>query len=89
MNNHIGEFVYATFGRDKGKCFVVVKEDDYLYLCDGKRRRAQSPKKKSKKHVIFTGHKDEEILLCAQSESLTSKKIRYALKRYTKNISET
>ena len=39
--------VRSLAGRDKGELFCVVgTEGAYLLLCDGKRRRAERPKRK-------------------------------------------
>lgn len=39
-------------GHDKGTLYVILKEDkEYTYLCDGKLRKLENPKKKSKKHI--------------------------------------
>lgn len=51
----IGRVAVATAGRDKGRRFAVVGTagDDYVLLADGKRRKAQKPKRKKLKHVRF------------------------------------
>lgn len=84
MTDHLAEFVYALSGRDKGKCFVVLSQkDNYLYLCDGKRRKAQKPKCKKIKHVRLTGDYDESLRkILADVGRLTNKEVRFALKAY-------
>ena len=48
----IGSVVKAKAGKEKGQLFVIVNLDDkYAYLSDGKRLKANTPKKKSFKHV--------------------------------------
>ena len=48
----VGNVVIALAGKEKGHIFVVVKvEDRYAYLSDGKRLKANKPKKKSFKHI--------------------------------------
>ena len=88
MDIHHGEFVNASKGRALGKCFIVIsKEDNYLYLCDGKSRKVSNPKKKKIKHVEFTGVSDEFIVnRLAQVGKLTNKEVRYSLMRF---LSET
>lgn len=50
-----GSLVYSRSGRDKGTLFVVIStEGDWVYLADGKLRRADKPKKKKLKHVNKT-----------------------------------
>ncbi len=48
----IGNIVIALAGKEKGQIYVIVeKEDNFVYLADGKRLVASKPKKKSLKHV--------------------------------------
>lgn len=84
MDTHTGEFVYASAGRDEGKCFIVLSRvDNYLYLCDGKSRKVSNPKKKKIKHVRLTGDKDEFIVNKLESVGkLTNKEVRYSLNNY-------
>lgn len=47
-----GQIVFSKCGRDKGSAFiVVVVEDEYIYLVDGRLRPLSRPKKKKIKHV--------------------------------------
>jgi len=84
MDAHPGEFVYASAGRDEGKCFIVLsREDNYLYLCDGKSRKVSNPKKKKIKHVRLTGDKDDFIVNKLETVGkLTNKEVRYSLNNY-------
>lgn len=45
--------VKVTAGRDRGKYFAVISviDSNYLYICDGRRRKLSSPKKKKIKHL--------------------------------------
>lgn len=52
----VGELVQSAAGHDKGDYFLVIrKEGEFLYLCDGKRRKAAGCKKKKQKHSIALG----------------------------------
>lgn len=52
----IGELVQSAAGHDKSKYFIVTAlDDEFVYLCDGKSRKADKPKKKKRKHVKKTG----------------------------------
>ena len=45
----IANLVQATAGREQGKYFFVLETDgEYLLLADGKSRRIEAPKRKSK-----------------------------------------
>ena len=49
---NISDVVQATAGRDSGKLFyVIAQEDDYLVLANGKDRPLDRPKRKKRKHV--------------------------------------
>lgn len=51
----IGQIVSSKAGRDKNYFMVIVKEDDlYVYVCDGKERPLERPKRKNVKHLQFT-----------------------------------
>ena len=48
----ISDVVQATAGRDQGKLFyVIAQEDEYLLLANGKDRPLDRPKRKKRKHV--------------------------------------
>ena len=56
MYDYTGWIVQATAGRDQGDLFCVVgvdQEQQRLLLADGKRRKAQKPKRKKLRHVRF------------------------------------
>ena len=49
---NISDVVKATAGRDQGKLFYVIGEDDqFLLLANGKDRPLDRPKRKKRKHV--------------------------------------
>lgn len=51
------QIVRALAGHDKGGYFCVLNvEGPYLFLADGKRRKAESPKRKKAKHAVCAGH---------------------------------
>lgn len=55
MNLEIGTVVKSLKGRDKNKYFCVVGIDDgYVFICDGKERKLQKPKRKKIKHIEIT-----------------------------------
>ena len=61
MNIVKGSIVRAKAGRDKDKFFVVLRTDgEYAYISDGRRRKAEKPKKKKLIHLaptnsVYTG----------------------------------
>lgn len=55
MTIPVGTVVKARAGRDKDSFFVVVKSDDkWAYIADGKRRKAEKPKRKNPIHLSAT-----------------------------------
>ena len=73
----VGQIVCSKSGRDKDSVLVVVGEDDlYVYVCDGKERPLERPKRKNAKHLSFTNTVLEE-------ESFkTNKNLRKAIAIY-------
>lgn len=70
-----GRIVKAKAGRDKDKFFVVV--DVYkntAYICDGKIRRIEKPKRKNILHLAPTGEMADEFN--------NNRTIREILKKY-------
>jgi len=77
-----GNIVIAQAGKEKGERLVVVRQDEkYVYLADGKRLKADKPKKKSLKHIKICGK--EKLTLDAEELKLerVNAKIREFLKR--------
>jgi len=73
----IGQIVCSKKGRDKGHFLVVVSEsENTVYVCDGKERPLERPKKKNVKHVSFTN-------TCLETESFrTNKSLKKSLAVY-------
>ena len=73
----VGRVVCSLSGRDKGTFMVIVKEDEaYFYLCDGKERPLERPKRKNKKHIALTN------TVLEQSSYGTDKQMRKSLAIY-------
>ena len=80
-NLSVGQFVYSKSGRDKGLPFVVVAvKDNYLWLCDGKIRPANRPKKKKLMHVQPVKIIDENLKTkITEGQQITDSDLRKAL----------
>lgn len=83
----IGQFVTSKAGHDKGNLYVVTaEEEDFVYLCDGRLKRMDTPKKKRRIHIQPVNRTVEKELL----ERLTGggkvhdEDIKYAIKQYAK-----
>ena len=73
--------VRSLAGRDKDELFCVVgAEGAYLFLCDGKRRRAERPKRKKAIHTAPAGETRHPCLDASQAGGqLSDRAIRRAL----------
>ena len=76
--------VISTAGRDKGEPFFVLgTEGDFLLLADGKGRKAESPKRKKRKHVLFVAENDSRLAdKIKRSEKITNSELRRTLAAY-------
>lgn len=74
MDFETGSVVKSTAGRDKGK-LLVVKESgqNSVFVCDGKERPLERPKKKNPRHLEQTG------LSLAPGQTATNRALRKAL----------
>ncbi|MDP4147402.1 MAG: KOW domain-containing RNA-binding protein [Bacillota bacterium] len=62
-NSNLSRVVLSKAGRDAKKYLIIVgiKNDDYVYISDGRLRRTESPKLKKIKHLELTDMYSEEI----------------------------
>lgn len=84
-----GRFATSKAGHDRKTCYVIVSEEnDFVYLCDGRKRKLQSPKKKRKKHTQIADRTVSEELLkrLKAGERVWDEEIKFAIKQYLKNI---
>ncbi len=71
-----GELVMCTAGREKDRLMCVTGYDGkYVYVCDGKERLLNNPKRKNPKHLIKTDKK------LSDSMFLTDRALRKALSK--------
>ena len=71
-----GELVVCTKKKKKDRLMCVVASDEkYVYVCDGKERLLNNPKRKNPKHIIKTNKQFSEDLL------LTDRALRKALSK--------
>ena len=75
-----GSVVTAVAGRDCGGFFAVVGIDgNFCFICDGKSRKLDSPKRKNIKHIRVTNSMIE-------LNDITDKKLRNFLKSFRDGI---
>lgn len=79
----VGQIVCSKSGRDKGYFMVTVgSENGFVFVCDGKERPLERPKRKNVKHVCFTNTVLEE------EKFKTNKSLRKALAVYRDSANE-
>ena len=77
-----GCFAISLKGHDTDVVYAVLEEDDnYVYLANGKERKADSPKKKKKKHIkCFYERKLREYI--SVDAPITDGRLRKAVRRF-------
>ena len=75
------DIVKSTAGRDKGKFFfVLAEEEDVLLLADGKTRKLENPKRKKRKHTEFAARYQCRVAEKIRSdEKITNSELRKTL----------
>ncbi len=70
----VGKIVCSKAGRDKGYFMVVTDcKDDFVFVCDGKERPLERPKRKNTKHLQFTN------TVLSETDYKTNKSLKKAL----------
>ena len=90
MDICIGSVVISKAGRDKGRSFIVVaQEDEFVYLCDGDLRKSDCPKKKKRKHLASTNMVCDYIGdKIKDKKKVTNTEIRRALSELCTDVKE-
>jgi hypothetical protein len=86
-----GDVVRSVAGHDQGQCFLVLREEaDFVWLCDGKSRKIETPKKKRRKHVVSEGIWTHPVAgRLKDGEPVLDSEIRRALAAFRNRFSET
>ncbi|SHF10292.1 hypothetical protein SAMN05444392_107200 [Seinonella peptonophila] len=82
---HLGQVVQVIRGRESGTFAIIVglETDRYLWLADGKRRKAMAPKRKNIRHVQPTKHVATEVAKRLTSNGqIDDAHLRYALNQF-------
>ena len=81
MTPELPRIVRSLAGHDKGELFCVLDADGpYLLLCDGKRRRAEAPKRKKAVHTAPAGDSQHPALdRLRAGNPITNREVRRAL----------
>lgn len=79
----LGMFAVSMAGHDKGRMYLIVKEEgDMVYLADGKSRTQENPKKKKKKHMQVIKKDIDQMLMqkLINKQTLYNEEIKHAIK---------
>ena len=67
----LGEFATSKAGHDKDRLYMIVgEEEEWVYLCDGRLRGVEHPKKKKKKHIQIIHSSAEDALIQSMQQNL-------------------
>ncbi len=85
-----GQVVISKCGRDKAYPFIVIlANEQFAYLVDGKKRKLDKPKKKKVKHLQVTNTVIQDIKDKLENEQyLLDADIRKALLPFQKKVKE-
>jgi len=87
----VGSFGVATAGHDSGECYIILKkENEYVYLVDGRIRTLDCPKKKKVIHMKKLDHVDEVLAAKVRNATVKNEEIKRAIKllQYGKSSQE-
>ena len=84
-----GCFAVSLKGHDAGVVYAVLSEDEkYVFLANGKERKAETPKKKKKKHIkCFFENKLCEYI--SFGTPITDGRLRRAVRQFREDMSPT
>ena len=88
----IGELATSKAGHDKDRLYMIVGEEgECVYLCDGRLRGVEHPKKKKKKHIQIIHSSAQDTLIQIIKQNLPgerneiNRQIRKTLEDYMSN----
>lgn len=88
----IGELATSKAGHDKDRLYMIVgEEEECVYLCDGRLRGVEHPKKKKKKHIQIIHSSAQDTLIQIIKQNLPGERdeidrqIRKTLEDYLRN----
>lgn len=88
----VGELATSKAGHDKDRLYMIVGEEgECVYLCDGRLRGVEHPKKKKKKHIQIIHSSAQDTLIQIIKQNLPGERdeidrqIRKTLEDYLRN----
>ena len=85
-----GQLAISRSGHDKGRIYVILKEEaDSVFLADGRLKSLEKPKKKNKKHIQVIKKLSENIMeLLSSDREFGNEEIKRDIKLYQKASNE-
>ena len=84
-----GFLVRSRAGPDLGEIYLVLSEDErYAYVCDGKYKKTDRPKKKNKKHLALLVNGYEKASADVMPDDITITKMIREYKKVLQNTKE-
>ena len=79
-----GMFATSKAGHDKGKLYIIIKEEEeYVYLADGRLKSVDAPKKKKKKHIQIIKKTNPNIYSAIEeNREISDEEVKRAIKEY-------
>mgnify|MGYP004443804505 FL=1 len=78
-----GMLAWSLAGHDKHRLYVVTGvEEEYVYLCDGRLKPLERPKKKNIRHIQIR-HEIPEELQGKTTETMKNEEIRRVIRRFS------
>lgn len=78
-----GMLAWSRAGHDKDRLYVIVRtQGEYAYLCDGRLRPLEKPKKKKLRHIQVIRQIPKELQETAVEE-MKNEEIRKVIRRFS------
>ena len=80
-----GRLAFSRAGHDKGKLYLIVRQEgERVWLADGRTRGVLSPKKKNRKHIQPAGQEfsEEEVASFFENPAWADNRIRETIDRF-------
>ena len=83
-----GMYAISRAGHDKGKLYIIILvEEEYVFLSDGRLKPVEAPKKKKKKHIQIIKKTEEQIYLTIdENKQISNEEIKRAIKEYMRKL---
>ena len=77
-----GSFCKSNAGRDKDSIYIIVDNQNGIWVSDGKYKKLENPKRKNPKHIEVIEYKDPLIVAKLETGKLQNEDLKYSIKKY-------